>query len=37
MRRVILSSMACPVLKYLSSLYHNRHDFIKQVIEREIF
>jgi len=27
MRRTILSSVACPVLQYFSTLPHKRHDF----------
>ena len=29
MLRVVLSSVACPVLQYFPNLYHKRHDFRK--------
>ena len=29
----MLSSVACPVLQYFSSLSHKRHDFRRQIIE----
>ena len=30
MRRIILSSVACPVLQYFFTLSHKRHDFRKR-------
>ena len=36
MRRVILSCVACPALPYFPTLSHKRHDFMKNVTEREM-
>jgi len=33
MRRIILSSVTCPVLPYFSTLTHKRRDFWEKVIE----
>ena len=35
MRRIILSSVGCLALPFLSTLWHKRHDFRKEVIEHE--
>jgi hypothetical protein len=34
MRRIILSSVACPFLQYFATLYHKRHYFRKKRIRR---
>jgi hypothetical protein len=36
MRRIILSSVVCPALPYVSTLSNKRHDFRKSVIEHKI-
>jgi hypothetical protein len=36
MRRIILSSVACPVLPHLSTLLHTQHDFRENVIEHKM-
>ena len=36
MRRIILSPVACLVLPYFFTLYHKRHDFLKQVFAHKI-
>jgi len=36
MRRIILSSVACPSLAYYSTFSHKRHDFREKVIEHKI-
>ena len=34
MRRVIVSSVACPALQYFSTLSHKRHDFRERITEQ---
>jgi len=36
MRRVTVSSVACPDLQYFSTLSHKRHDFRKSLIEHKM-
>jgi len=36
MLRIILLPVACPALKYFSTLYHNRHDFREKVIRHKL-
>ena len=36
MRRIILSSVVCPAVPYISILFHKLHDFWKPVIEYKI-
>jgi len=36
MRCIILSTVACVVLPYLSTLFHKRHDFMEEVIGHKI-
>ena len=33
MRRILLLSVACPIVPYFSLLFHKRHDFRKKIIE----
>jgi len=33
MRRIILSSVTCPVLQYIFPLSYSQHDFGKKIIE----
>ena len=37
MRRIILSSVACPVLQYFSTLLNKRHDFRNKVTECKMY
>jgi hypothetical protein len=36
MRRIMLSSVACPALLYFSTLSHKQRDFRKNIIEHKI-
>ena len=36
LRRIILSSVSCPVLPYFSIFDHKRHDFRKKIIEHRM-